>query len=116
MKRTINWKAGIWSAIVIAILGIVFFVLVGSQIDFSCKNATSVSGGCRVYNGINAVVQGYSDIWRSIFAGRCLGGNGPDDCLGPDAAIMLVTLLTIGFFGGGLLFRKKSNHDQALPQ
>lgn len=91
----------------VAVVGIVFFVLIGSQIDFSCKNAATVTSGCRVYNGVDAVIQGYTNIWRSIFAPRCVGGNGPDDCLGPDGAIMFVTLLVIGFVGGNLIWGKK---------
>lgn len=107
MKLTINWKAGILSAMVVTTVGIIFFILVGSQIDFTCKSMNSFSGTCRVYNGISAGIQGYSDIWRSIFAPRCVGGNGPDDCLGPDGAIMFVTLFIIGFVGGNLIWRKR---------
>lgn len=116
MKLSINWKVGIISAITVAFLGIGFFVLVGSNVDSACKMATSQTTGCRAYGAINTVIQGYSDLWRSIFAKRCVGGNGPDDCLGPDAMIMLVTLLVIGFIAGNLVWRKKkqANHDSPL--
>jgi hypothetical protein len=108
MKLHINWKAGILSAIAVAILGIGFFIFIGSNIDFTCKNTTPDTVGCRIYHGIDSVITGYTDIFRSIFAPRCLGGNGPDDCLGPDGAIMLVTLLVIGFVLGNLIWPQKS--------
>lgn len=107
MKLHINWKVSILSAITVAIVGIGFFIFVGSNIDYSCKNTAPISVGCKVYNGFNAVIQGYTDIWRSVFAPRCVGGNGPDDCLGTDGMIMLVTLLVIGFVGGNLIWRNK---------
>lgn len=107
MKLMINWKAGILSAIVVAVVGIGFFIFVGSQIDFSCKNTMPNTVGCRVYNGVNNVINGYADIFRSVFAKRCVGGNGPDDCLGPDAMIMLASLLAVGFIAGNLVWRKK---------
>lgn len=107
MKLALNWKAGILSAIVVAIVGIGFFVFIGSQLDFSCKNTTPHTVGCRLYNGVNVVVTGYANIFRSVFAKRCVGGNGPDDCLGPDALIMLTTLLASGFVAGNIVWRKK---------
>lgn len=107
MTLHINWKAGILSAIAFAIIGTAFFIFVGSNVDFACKNTTPHALSCRAYNAINIVIQGYTDIWRSIFAPRCLGGNGPDDCLGPDGAIMLGTLLVIGFVVGNCIWRKR---------
>lgn len=107
MKFKINWKAGILSSIFVAIVGVGFFIFVGSNIDFACKNTTPNTFGCRVYNGANVVVNDYSDIFRSIFAPRCVDGNGPDDCLEPDTLIMIVTLLVIGFVAGNLVWRKK---------
>lgn len=109
MQLRINWKASILSAIAVAVVGIGFFILVGSQIDFSCKNTAPNTAGCRAYNGVNVVISGYANVFRSIFAKRCVGGNGPDDCLGPDAMIMLVTLLVIGFVVGNFVWRKKPN-------
>ena len=96
-----RWKAGLLTALMFVIVGIGGFVLVGSQIDFSCKNAARSSAGCSVYNGVSTVVQGYADFWRQFFAPRCVGGNGPDDCLGPDALIMFFTLAIAGAVIGG---------------
>lgn len=91
----------------VAVVGILFFIFIGSNIDFACKNTSPGTFGCRVYNGVNVVVNGYADIFRSIFAQRCVGSNGPDDCIGPDALIMLGTLLVIGFVTGNLVWGKK---------
>ncbi len=107
MRININWKAGILSAITVAIVGIGFFVFIGSKFDYNCKNTTPDTSGCRVYHVVNTVINGYADIFRSIFAKRCVGGNGPDDCLGPDGMIMLVTLLAVGFIAGNLIWRKR---------
>ncbi|GEM_PF-6237600 len=107
MKFRINWRAGLLSGLAVAIVGIVLFVIVGSSVDYACKNTASGTAGCRVYLTANRAVSGYSDIWRSLFARRCLGGQGPDDCLGPDALIMAGTLFAIGFVGGSLIRRKK---------
>lgn len=114
MRLNINWKAGILSAITVAIVGIGFFILIGSNIDYSCKNTTPTSAGCKVYNGFNTAVQGYTNIWRHVFAPRCVGGNGPNDCLGPDGMIMFLTLLVIGFVGGNLIFPKKKKEAAHL--
>lgn len=107
MRLNINWKAGIVSGIVVTVVGIALFIFAGSKIDFTCKNETTRSSGCRVYHGVNVVIQGYSDVWRSVFAKRCVGGNGPDDCIGPDAMIMLGTLFAIGFVAGNVIWREK---------
>lgn len=107
MKFTVNWKAGILSGIVVAIAGIGFFAFVGSKADYTCKYTTPSTPGCRTYNAVGVVINGYADIFRSIFAKRCVGGMGPDDCLGPDGMIMLGTLLAVGFIAGSLIFRKK---------
>lgn len=96
-----RWKAGLLTALMFVIVGIGGFVLVGSQIDFSCKQAATTSVGCSVYGGVNTVVQGYADFWRQFFAPRCVGGIGPDDCLGPDALIMFFTLAIAGLVIGG---------------
>ncbi len=103
----INWTAGILSAIVVAVVGMLFFVFVGSKIDYTCHNTDFIRLNCRVANGVSAGIGGYTDIFRSIFAKRCVGGVGPDDCLGPDGMIMLGTLLVFGFVGGNLVWRKK---------
>jgi hypothetical protein len=107
MIKRFNWRAGIFAGIILLVVGGGLFIFVGSSIDYSCKNNTPRTAGCRIYNDVNTVIQGYSDIWRSIFARRCLGGNGPDDCIGPDAMIMIVTLLAVGFIGGGLVLKRK---------
>ena len=108
MKFTFSWKKGLLSSLAFVIVGIGLFVFVGSKIDFTCKNETTTSGGCRVYHGFNTVVQGYSDFWRQFFAPECIGGSGPDSCLGPDGAIMLLTLAGAGFIIGGTSRKKKT--------
>ncbi len=108
MKSSFNWKIAILSGLVLLVLGMAFFVLIGSKIDFTCQNTTPHTIGCRAYNGINTVTLAYADIWHRIFTPRCLGGNGPDDCLGPDGVIMMVTLFAIGFVIGGFRWTKKS--------
>lgn len=108
----INWKAGILSAIVAAVVGIFFFIFIGSKIDYACHNTDSITSNCRVANGISAGISTYADIFRSLFAQRCVGGNGPDDCIGPDVMIMLGTLLIIGFIGGNLVWSKKQKQTQ----
>lgn len=113
MKVKINWRAGLLSGFAVAVIGIAFFIFIGSNIDSACKYTTPDTAGCKVYLGVNTVIGGYSDIWRSIFARRCVGGNGPDDCLGPDGMIMLGTLFVIGFVGGNLLWRKKPKVQDA---
>lgn len=107
MTLRINWKAGILSAIIVAVVGILFFVFISSKIDYGCKNTDLITPGCRVWNGASAMVSGYADIFRSIFAKRCVGDNGPDDCIGPDGMIMLATLLVIGFIGGNLIWGRR---------
>lgn len=104
----INWKAGILSAITVAVVGILFFIFIGSKIDYACKNTDQVTFNCRIVNGAGTAIGGYTDVFRSILAPRCVGGNGPDDCLGPDALIMLSTLLAVGFVGGNMVWRKKT--------
>lgn len=103
----INWKAGTLSAITVAVVGVLFFVFIGSKIDYACKNTDQVTLNCRIVNGTDTVIGGYTNVFRLIFAPRCVGGNGPDDCLGPDALIMLGTFLAIGFIGGNVVWRTK---------
>ncbi len=108
MHFTFSWKTGLLTSLAFVVVGIGLFVMVGSQIDVSCKNAATVSGGCRVYNGYNTIVQGYSDFWRQFFAPGCIGGMGPDDCLGPDVGIMFFTLAISGLIIGGVSKKKNS--------
>ena len=107
MYFTFNWKTGLLAAIGTVIFGLGFFIFIGSQVDYLCKNETNVSGGCRVYNGFNTIIGGYSDFWRQFFAPRCVGGSGPDDCIGPDIGIMFLTLAGAGFIVGGTSRKKK---------
>lgn len=106
MHFTFSWKKGLLGALIFVVVGIGLFLFVGSKMDFSCRNTTPVSGSCRIYNGFNAIVQGYTDFWRQFFAPRCIGGGGPDDCLGPDFGIMFFTLAGTGFIIGGTSRKK----------
>lgn len=108
VKTTFNVKVGIISGMAVLIVGFAAFIFLGATVDYGCKYTTPHTAGCRVYNGWNSFVQGYTDIWRSLFARRCIGGNGPDDCIAPDAMIMVGTLFVIGFTGGGLIWRKEN--------
>lgn len=107
MTLRINWRAGLLSGLVVAVVGLGIFAIIGSSVDYACKNTTPGSAGCRVYLTINRGISAYSDVWRSAFAPRCVGGQGPDDCLGPDLAVMFSTLFVLGFISGNLIWRKK---------
>jgi hypothetical protein len=101
MKFVFQWKQGLLWAAVTVVAGMALFFLVGSQIDYRCKNTDLVTTSCNVYLGFDRLVQGYADFWRHIVAPRCIGGAGPDDCIGPDLRIMLWTLALAGFVVGG---------------
>lgn len=113
MKLRLNWKSGLLSSLALAFIGIAFFILVVGNMDVACKNADQATVGCSVYLVIDSGITAYADIWRSIFAPECLGGNGPDSCLGPDGGIMLVTLLVLGFTIGNIIWPKKISSSTA---
>ncbi len=86
------------------VVGVGFFVFIGGNMDTKCASEETASG-CRVWLAADAAITNYADIFRSVFATRCVGGDGPDDCIGPDMLIMGGTLVVIGFLIGGWLFR-----------
>lgn len=114
MTYGFNWKTGILSSLATVIVGGALFIFVASPIDFSCANATHRSAGCRVYSGINAVVQGYADFWRQFFAPNCVGGVGSDDCIGPDAMILVTTLALGGLAVGGSTKRRSVPRNESI--
>lgn len=109
---TFNWKTGLLTAVATVVIGIGFFVLVGSRLDFTCANTSPRTTSCRAYNGIKTVMNGYADFWLQFFASRCVGGGGPDDCIGPNIGIMFWTLTLGGFVVGGTSRRKKITNVQ----
>jgi hypothetical protein len=55
--------------------------------------------------------QGYADIWLRMIAQECVGGTGPDSCLGPNLGIMIVTVIILGAVIFGFWPRKKIGTD-----
>lgn len=104
MRTSFNFRAGIGMAIATLIVGVGFFVLVAGNMDMKCAADESASG-CRVWLAADAAITNYTDVFRSVFAPECVGGDGPNSCIGPDVMIMGGTLLVLGFIGGGWLFR-----------
>lgn len=91
-------------AIAVVVVGGAVFFFWGANMDTKCVTDES-AGGCRGYLAFDAAVQNYTDIFRSVFAPECVGGIGPDRCIGPDLTIMAGTLGVLGFIFGGWLFR-----------
>lgn len=90
--------------VAIVLVGGAVFFLWGANMDSTCA-ANETASGCRGYLAFDAAIQSYTDIFRSVFARDCVGGTGPDSCIGPDLTIMAGTLFVLGFIGGGWLFR-----------
>ncbi len=103
----LHWKINIVVGVVTVVIGAVLFTATSVVVDADCLTMSTPGTGCRVYRGVNAIVQTYTDVWRSLFARRCLGGNGSDDCLGPDLTIMVATLFVIGFVVSEITLRTR---------
>lgn len=104
MKPSFNFRAGLAMAFATLIVGVGFFVMVGGRMDMKCAVDAGASG-CRVWAAADAAISNYTDIFRTVFVSRCVGGDGPDDCIGADLLIMGGTLAVLGFLAGGWLFR-----------
>ncbi len=109
----LHWKQNILVGIATVVLGAVLFFATSVMVDADCLTTTSPGTGCRMYRGVNAVVQSYTDLWRSMFARRCIGGNGPDDCIAPDMTVMIVTLFVIGFGVSEIIARRQKHGSTA---
>ena len=108
MHFVLNWKKGLLWAGIFVVVGIGFFATIGSKIDVACQ-PIGYGVGCHVWHAIQTVVNGYADFWLQFFAPRCVGGNGPDDCIGPAIGIMFWTLAASGFIISGTSRRKKES-------
>lgn len=108
MKVHFHWTAGIRSGVLVLVVGMVLFFVTGMTIDTSCHSDRQDAFGCRIYNGFTTGVGWYTDLFRHIIAPRCVGGNGPDDCIAPDSGIMMVTLFAIGYVYGGFRHRRQT--------
>lgn len=111
MHFTLNWKKGLLWAAISVIAGIGFFILVGSKIDAACLPIGD-GLGCHAWKVVNVVTNGYADFWLQFFASRCVGGNGPDDCIGPAIGLMFWTLAVAGFVIGGTSRAKKKTNSE----
>lgn len=101
------WKTGILGGLSALVLGLGIFVL-------SSMITPTVSPAC--VEGVTTCndtprggfFQGYADIWLSVIAKECVGGNGPDSCIGPNVGIMATSLFVVGFaIGGAIGVQKK---------
>jgi len=102
MKHSLLWKTGILGGLSALVLGLGIFVLssmVTPTVSPACvEGATTCNDTPR-----GGFFQGYADMWLSLFAKECVGGNGPDSCIGPNVAIMGVSLFVVGFAIGGAI-------------
>lgn len=69
---------------------------------------------CGVYNVFAKLVEIYGNFMMSFVRPECVGG-GPDDCLAQGLAIMLCTLLVIGWLVGWVLVRR-GNVKRSAPR
>jgi len=106
MVHRFNWKAGILFGIAFAVVCMVFYVFVGANVDFVCKNTSPNAFGCGLYRAVDVGMTVYANFFLQFIAKECVGG-GPDSCIGPALSIMLFTLLVAGFILGGFIFRRK---------
>lgn len=107
-----SWKAGSVFSVAFAVVCMVIYLFLGANVDFACRYTAPDVFGCGAYNAIGVVITAYANFFLQFFAPECVGG-GPDSCIGPALAIMLATLLIIGFFLGGMLFRTKTGSNVA---
>lgn len=102
MTKSLLWKTGILGGLSALVLGLGIFVLssmVTPTVSPACvEGATTCNDTPR-----GGFFQGYADMWLSLFAKECVGGNGPDSCIGPNVAIMGVSLFVVGFAIGGAI-------------
>lgn len=111
MHHTFSWKRGILGGIVAVVLGVGVFVWSSTM----TTSTSCVAGVANCNDTPTSPFQGYADMWLRMFAKECVGGNGPDSCIGPNVGIMGLTLLVIGFVIGGfsVLLRKKNLPPQS---
>ena len=107
MTLNFNWKSGIIFGVIFTILLMLFYILFGANIDYNCRYVNFNHSDCKIYNGFNNLVKIPVNIVFSVIYPRCSGNSIPDDCIGPDLLMMLISLLVIGFIIGGFLFNKK---------
>ncbi len=88
------------SGVVFAVGGVALYIFVLQKICWS------PAFYCGVYNWFAVLITAYGNFVMQFVRSECVGG-GPDDCIAQALAIMLGTLLVVGWILGWLLFRKR---------
>ena len=114
MTKQFSWRRGLLGGIVALILGVAIFVYSSHQAtQHSCVAGTTTCNDTPQ----GSFFQPYADFWLSMFAPECVGGIGPDDCIGPNISIMIGTLFVLGFVIGGLVrFKRKQKNPNTTAR
>jgi hypothetical protein len=88
------------SGVLFAIGGMALYVFVLQKLCWSPAYY------CGVYDWLASLISAYGNFVMQFVQPACVAG-GPDTCIGPALAIMLCTLLVIGWIIGWLLFRNR---------